>query len=103
MPRINVSITEEFKTAIAGYSTQRGISISAALVELAAAGYEQAGGKPVPAMREWGGDRKSEKYQQYLEWLRGVTVNGNDYDPTADQDGDYSFEAWLGKHCADNS
>ncbi len=97
MPRINVSITEEFHKAISDYATKRGISVSAAFVELAASGYESTGGRPVPSMRTWGGDHKSERYQRYLEWLRTTTANGNDYDPAADQDGDYSFEAWLGK------
>lgn len=97
MPRINASITEQFKQAVTGYATRRGITPSAALVELALLGYEQTGGRPMPAMHERGGDRKSEKYQQYVKWLNEVTANGNDYDIAADQDGDYSFAAWLAR------
>lgn len=94
MPRTTVSMTDAFKAQISGYAQKRGISFAAALVELAALGYEQVGGKPAPALREWGGDRKSENYRKYQEWLDAQS----DYDPAADQDGDYSFAAWLGKH-----
>lgn len=98
MPRIQVSMTKQFYDAVETYAKKRGLkSLSAALVELASVGYESLEGGRITAINSWGGDRQSEKYQQYREWLNKVTAGFNDYDPAADQDGDYSYAAWLAK------
>lgn len=95
---IKASVTEAFYNQVHAYATHRGITDSAALVEFARVGCQAITGElPAEAMKQHGGDRKSEKYQQYLQWVMRMTANGNDYDPAADQDGDYSYAAWLAK------
>lgn len=90
MPRVNVSITDEFHEALKAYAKKRGLkSVSAALVELASVGHETVGGGTLTAMRDWGGDRRN---PEYLEWLAAQV---SDYDPSDDQDGNYSYAAWL--------
>lgn len=59
MARINVSITEEFRQAVVTYSKGRGLTESAALVELAALGLLQATReKPESIMLTHGGGKK---------------------------------------------
>ena len=59
MPRIYASMTKTFYEIVKGYAEKRGLTESAALVELAGKGYEAAEGQQVQAVPAWGGDRKS--------------------------------------------
>lgn len=55
-----ISVTPEFKQAVKDYQTANGIpSWSAALLKLAAIGYEKETGLQSPTARKsWGGNRK---------------------------------------------
>lgn len=57
MPRINVSVTEEFRRVLEAYREQNNLqSISEALVDLAA----KQIGVDSPRPNNWGGNRKGE-------------------------------------------
>ena len=63
MSREKVTVTPEFKEAVAAYQAQHGLkSWSQALLHLAALGYEQETGTPPPEpFAAWGGWRGSEE------------------------------------------
>lgn len=64
MPREKVTVTPEFKEAVAAYQKQRGLkSWSQAMVQLAAIGYQHETGTPPPdayvAPGGWRGNERS--------------------------------------------
>jgi len=59
MAHMNITITPEFKRAVADYQKTRNLpSWTAALLELAAIGYRQETGRDAPQRPRWGGKRR---------------------------------------------